>query len=310
MLTFTDRTNDPEPAARIALPKGYFEVPIRDKGCLEILGIKSEQLLDSHTITGEIICGGDGEIWQVNIRGVSVEDADRTFTIALAEGRLPLECVVYEGGTENEVDGVFVQADYFVYDRDGDGKDEYTSRTTFMSRDIGIRLELVDHADTRIEAESLTLEILQGDGRLSAIAPQEIPEWRSEARTHDQARVEEGLGTHIPGKVPSRFRFESSWRELGQNRDWLSIGWSSGYDYINVTVYRAELYPQADSDEAPLLDAEMTDDLLIAQFEYVDSDAGDVPGYRGRFAVDYGDGFIVQYSFKGVTPEEAARIMA
>lgn len=309
-LAFTDRNNDPEPVASIMLPKGHFELPIRDKSCLEVLGIESELLLDSYTITGEFICAGDGAIWRVNILGVSVEDAEKTFTIALAEDKLPLECIVYEDGTENKINGTSVQADYFAYDRDGDGKNEYISRTTFMNKDIGIRLEVVGRADTRMEAERLTLDILQGTGgRLSSVPPDEIPAWRSESLTLDKARAEEGFGTYIPAWVPEGFAFERAYREMGQNRDWLSTSWSSGYDYIDVMVYWAELYPQADSDNPPISAADLTDDLLIAQFEYVDNDAGDVAGYRGRFAVNYGDGFIVQYNFKGATPQEAVKML-
>ena len=46
---------------------------------------------------------------------------------------------------------------------------------------------------------------------------------------------------------------------------------------------------------------------------YVDGDKGDVPGWRFRFAVDYGweDGSftIVTYSIKGLSPQEAALVV-
>ena len=48
--------------------------------------------------------------------------------------------------------------------------------------------------------------------------------------------------------------------------------------------------------------------------KYVDSDAGDAPGWRGSFVVDYpaGDGgnpVHAVYSLKGLTPQQAAQVV-
>lgn len=310
LLTFNDRTNDPEPAMCIALPKGHFTRPISEDGCREVLGIVTllSWVMEPYTLTGEVICDGEGQVWQVTVRGVSAKDADKTFTITLAPGKLPVDCVVYESGIENEIDGVSVHADNWVFDRDGDGKDEYVSRTAFMNGDVGVRVEVVDHADTQTLAEATTLAILRGEGSsLSAVAPEEIPKWRSEKLTLNEARAEERLGEHLPLDIaiPSGFAFESAYRELGQGRDWLSASWSRGYGYIDVTVCRAEFYQKADSDQPPIPAADLTQGAIEGRMAYVDNDAGDIAGYRGRFAVDFGDGFVAEYSLKGVTPEEA-----
>ena len=141
------------------------------------------------------------------------------------------------------------------------------------------------------------------------LTPDAIPEWRSEALTLDEARREE-LGGWLPpdGTIPAGFGFDNAWVELGQGRDWLHAFWCKGYDYIDVTVYRRTeggRFPEAD-----LSVDEVTAQALEALGSYVDDDAGDTAGWRWlSLTVAFTDDVRVNYSLKGVTPEQAAELI-
>ena len=140
----------------------------------------------------------------------------------------------------------------------------------------------------------------------SSSHPAPIPAWRSEALTLAEAR-REGLGGWLPLEetIPAGFDFDNAWVELGQGRDYLSAYWYKGYDYIDVTVYRRTeggRFPEGD-----LSVDEVTAQALEALGSYVDDDAGDTAGWRWlSLTVAFTDDVRVNYSLKGVTPEQAA----
>ena len=140
----------------------------------------------------------------------------------------------------------------------------------------------------------------------SSSHPAPIPAWRSEALTLAEAR-REGLGGWLPLEetIPAGFDFDNAWVELGQGRDYLSAYWYKGYDYIDVTVYRRTeggILPRgrpaggSGHGGGPGGPGE-----LCGQRR------GDTPGWRWlSLTADFTDDVRVNYSLKGVTPEQAA----
>lgn len=308
---FSDCTDAPQAAASIALPEGSFTREMTGEEIARALGGEEEVPWSlcwaGFGLNGTVLYDGRGAVWQATITGVKGEDE---FTLRLSPGRLPVEDTIYDGMETRDYNGVEVSGYYAHYDRDGDGREEYVYHADFMSGDTGVRFMCV--SPDRNTAEQTTLHLMRAGAVLSGgfttehLVPEEIPAWRSEALSLEEAGRED-LGAYLPRAIPAGFRFEGAHRELGENRDWLSVGWSKGYDYIELTIRRAgtsasDVQPDFRSDE-------ISAQTLEAWGSYVDSDAGDTPGWRFLgLSVDFGE-VVVTYSIKGLTPQQASELV-
>lgn len=309
-----------ELAADMIMPGGTFKMQLTRDEMIGLLGGENDApwylMWSEYDVGGEAIYDGEGRLWRVTLSGR--EDGVNTFYMVIRPGTLPEDCMVLNE-EPTEINGVPVQGIKGQYSITDGAMGE--SRTlAFMAGEIGVRFTASNRSAENAEyLASLVANCYAGlpnaetlfSLSLAELNPfrGEIPEWRSEKLTLDEARTEEGFGKYVPTWVPEGFAFESAHRELGQGRDWLRVFWAGYYTDISVTINNEEFYDGSNGGGHTIPAADLTDDLLKAQFEYVDNDAGDVPGHRGRFAVDYGEGVIVEYSFKGVTPEEAAKIL-
>ncbi len=342
-IDYTDCTSRKTFAASIALPQGSFQEEMTAQEIIQALGGTEEVpwslLWAGFGLDGTVHYDGTGQVWQAVITG---ERGEESFTLVLAPDALPVNDVVYDGVEAVDYNGIPVYAYCVHYDRDGDGREEYVTTLEFLAGETGARFTYVSRdGDNYTWLPNVFAQrnaCPNGPLTVKHLVPAEIPEWRSESLTEAQAYQEE-LGAWLP-QAPAGFRFESAHRELGQDRDWLQVLWTQGYDYLDVTVSRpqeppacmepsrGDLYdvnrysiPWAASvpDEVmfggfqdPVFRAEeLTPEIIAARAFQIDQDLGDTAGWRyAAFSVWHGEeGILVHYDGKGPTPQELAALM-
>ena len=221
-------------AADIALPDGYFFRDLTDEGLASVWGMETlswegydPAALD---LQAELIYDGTGRVWCLELRGTLGESE---FILTLSPERLPPSCIVYEGGTTCDIYGTGVTALRFG------GHVEITFLRGAGETAVGARLEAngvteeMETLLTRIVSQSLRED---GVLQLDQLKTEDIPAWRSESLSEQQARAEVGFGEYLPETLPVGFAFEAAYRELGEDRNWLSATWYNGYDNLSVTV--------------------------------------------------------------------------
>lgn len=342
-VDFADGSRLDRLAADLALPDGYFFEDMTPEQIARMLGSGDElsYLLgwDDYDIAGCVTYGGDGSVYQAAITGTHADGT--TFTMQLSPGKVPPTCVVTSEEAETEIGGVPMQAVYHCYDRDGDGVDEYVYEFSMLPGAVGIRFEAAGEnsgSTERLATLAANWCARWTDGlALEHLTPQEIPEWRSDRLDSEAQARGEDLGAYLPAAIPQGFAFDAAWRELGQNRDYLSVYWYAGMREIQVTVSRPqeqpavmdtarpELYdtrlyeiPWADSvpdeareagfDDPAYAQRDLTADVLDARLYQV-QDAGDAAGYRLCMSIWHEDGVLVSYRAKGLTRSQAAALV-
>lgn len=237
-----------ESSMDIGYPKGYF---IRELSEAAIAGIWGQETLcwegllpsreNGYTVDGEVIYDGEGRPWVVQLH--VGDDSDDTLLIELSPGHLPPSCIAQDGGATCSVYGVPVSAyefkSYatisFLY---GEGKAAVGARISLYGT-----LEHWKELAARIVSQSLRED---GGLQLLSLATNDIPVWRSEELTEEEAYGE--FGAYLPKEAP--LAFECAWRELGEGRNWLNVSWMSGHQSLNVTVDQdAELHTLVHVDE-------------------------------------------------------------
>ncbi|SBV92195.1 conserved hypothetical protein [uncultured Eubacteriales bacterium] len=302
-----------EMAASIAFPDGWFEEVLTREELLYLLGGPGAErapaalLWGDYDVTGKAIYDGEGNLWRTVLTGVSRTDGRNSFTLTARPGAIPEDCLVDPKQASTEINGIQVYgSNRGRYGWDDSGAMGYIYKITLLAGEAGLRLEVYNMDEGRARelanAGANWFATAEQALWLDQTVPGEIPEWRSEELTLTEARTEE-LGRYLPESVPAGYSFEWAWRELGQGRDWLSARWNRGLREIEVTVTR-----EGYSTEDPIPRGDLTAEAVLARLEYVDSDAGDAPGWRGRFAVRYPDGVTAEYAVKGLSEEQAAAL--
>lgn len=254
---------------------------------------------------------------------ISGQREKTTIGLTLTPGRLPPVDVLYPEAVEQDypLNGAPVKA-YFVDLDNG----EYLYQAEAMSGDTGVRLDVT--GPDQEEAAHLVLCFLRaaaGQGDFTAKGLALTPD-SAVSRVDLVAGLEEAyadeLGRYVPRYVPEGFVYGSggihtAWNESGyQTIKTLAASWNHGYSYVDLVVHQSTerrsnfvLAPEEPGIAAGGITAGVLEDIGT----YVDGDKGDVPGWRFRFAVDYGweDGSftIVTYSIKGLSPQEAALVV-
>lgn len=221
---------------------------------------------DGYTLRGRALYDGQGQLVELTIWG---EQGRASFELELRLGGLPFTCCIdlSRGDELSEFNGVEVAGWSQVYDRDGDGQDDYICGSEFMTKnDIGVRFV---NRNSLIQAEygsggdiifgdmdlggactfnSLFVrQALTGGLYLDHLAVNgNIPAWREEEfSTLAQARQEVDFAPYLPTAEPEgysayagnkEFYGNLSYQEGRQNR--LFVRWSRGYDNVEVCVYR------------------------------------------------------------------------
>ena len=341
----------PEIAASIAMPKGWFEEPLtREQMAAMLAGADGSAVpwtlsWDGYDVTGRAVYDGMGNLWRVELSGVSREDGRNSFSLTAKPGGVPEDCAVDVNQKSTEINGIQVfGSNSGRYGWDDSGALGYVYKIVLLAGNVGVRFQAsnMDEEQAAMLADAAANTFARADGALCLDGlltwGGDIPEWRSESLTLDEAWAEPELGLHVPSDIPDGFTFGGASRELGQNRDYLSLWWEGYYTHISITIqrpfeeaavmdtddkkyYDQRLYtiPYCDSvpDEVmfggfqdPVFRYEdLTLDVIEARLTYADSDAGDISGYRGNFTVLYPDGLVARYSVKGVTPAEMAQML-
>ena len=236
-LVFTDDGYDA--ALDIALPKGYF---IRELTAEQIAAIWGQEALSwegaSPDVSGEVIYDGTGTPWVVRL-DAALDGV--TLRLELSPGRLPPQCTVIEGGETCDFYGTGVTAhafgDYATVDfLRGEGEAA-----------VGVRLTLNPATDALKELSRRAVsQSLRPDATLDLLflRTDDVPEWRSESLDEAQAYADATFGAYLPTDLPENYVFTGAWRELGDDRDWLSISWSDGQgNELNLEVSRPDTVP-------------------------------------------------------------------
>lgn len=236
-------TPAPEADASIALPKGYFEEALTPEDLAGIWGAGTWWEEAGWTLSGSALYGGTGELFWVSLSGEAGDQG--RFTLTMCPDQLPPTCIVADSDGITDVWGTEVSATRSYYDSDADQRPEYHYALSFLrdsGETVGARLELEATSDASAQAliEKALTQLLSPDQalRLRQLVPAEIPQWRSEQLTWEEAKLESGFEAYLPAQVPARFQFEEGWRELGQNRDYLTLLWTQGYDSIFLCIDR------------------------------------------------------------------------
>ncbi len=243
--------------------------------------------------------------------------------LTLTPGELPPAEVVCQGEEErvHPVTGVPVKA-YFLQLENG----SYCYRAECMSGDTGARLEVT--GPDQEEAAHLILCFLRKATQFnsSPLTTEGLSIQREHVRVENRRlSLEEAyggeLGDYLPRYVPldqGGAAGSAHWAETYKGeplRRTLYAGWNEGYSYLSVSVEQYTGEEDAAYHRIECLSAEkVTAQALEEILKYVDSDAGDAPGWRGSFVVDYpaGDGgnpVHAVYSLKGLTPQQAAQVV-
>lgn len=329
-----------EAAVDLALPEGAFEERLTREQMLYLLGGESAQdapwqlAWTGFDVTGAVLYDGEGRVWRITLQGVGREDVapwGGSFTVTLKPGALPEDCAIAPESEETVINGVT------VYTSSYGGAYE----AAFETGGVGFRI-WAGGGEAAV-AEGLVLTAANyfvspiGPVYLDRLVPEEIPVWRSQTLTLEEAREDPGFGAYLPAWVPEGFAFEEARREVGQDEDCLSALWCGYYTEIRVRVsrpdgevtvtertdparYDVRLYdfPYAETvpeeywqefDHPVFRAADLSAELLAARLKQVPGDSRDAASYRGNFSLLYEDGTVVEYNLKGVSPQDAARVL-
>jgi hypothetical protein len=217
---------------------------------------------DGYTLQGRALYDGQGQLMELWLWG---EQDRASFELELCPGALPITCCIdMDRGDEiSEFNGVKIAGWSQVYDRDGDGQDDYICGSEFMTKnDIGVRF-VNRNSLMRAEYEqdgSMDLggaqafnalfvrqALTDGGLYLDHLAENEnIPAWREESfSTLAQARQEADFAPYLPTAEPkgyNEFYGRLSYQEGHSNS--LFVRWSraGAYDDVEVAVYRDGYY--------------------------------------------------------------------
>ena len=215
---------------------------------------------DGYTLQGRALYDGQGQLMELWLWG---EQDRASFELELCPGALPFTCCIdaNRGDVISEFNGVSVAGWSQVYDRDGDGQDDYICGSEFMTKnDIGVRF-VNRNSLMRVEYEqdgSMDLggaqafnalfvrqALTDGGLYLDHLAENEnIPAWREESfSTLAQARQEADFAPYLPTAEPkgyNEFYGRLSYQEGHSNS--LFVRWSRGYDNVEVCIYRDGYY--------------------------------------------------------------------
>lgn len=211
---------------------------------------------DGYALHGHAWYDGQGQLTELTLWG---EKGRAGFELELRLGALPFTCCVDmdRGDKISEFNGVQVAGWSKVFDRDGDGLDDYICGSEFMTKnDIGVRFTSqnngaeADGVDGEAWFNTLFVrQALTEDGGLHLdhlMVNENVPAWREESfDTLAQARQEADYAPYLPTREPEGYSSYTGNKEFHGNlsyqegfRNRLFVRWSRGYDNVEVAVYR------------------------------------------------------------------------
>lgn len=295
---------------------------------------------DGYTLQGYSRYDSQGQFTELTIWG---EKDQASFELELRLGGLPLSCCIdLDRGDElSEFNGVEVAGWSQVYDRDGDGQDDYICGSEFMTKnDIGVRFTSQNNgkAEDGVDGEAwfnslFVRQALISDGGLyldHLMTNENIPAWREESfETLAQARQEADFAPYLPKSDPEgyeEFFGHLTYQEDRENT--LHVSWSRHYSSVIINIHREDTYAYnlVSPDEPELYDLRLypvpwcysvpeeyheTVDRPAFRAEDMSLDIvearwneNDMSGRIYSFDVLYPDGTLVSYRCNGMTAEQ------
>ena len=282
---------------------------------------------------------GDGGL--VFVEGTAATDSGGELYIQAAPGAVVLDCIFQTESQEaSEIDGVSVVAGYF--DDTNDGMTIYFAN--FTLEDVGYYVELKGGNAEMAMLPAVIDAIICGGKADFTVLHTQIPEWREDSLTLEEAYGDEEFGDYLPKEIPEGFAFEEATRifyegtEEREETNYLSCWWQNGYDEINWHVsylteedkkritavsdtvnYDLSLYPipwakSVPEDLMEIVDnpifeiEELTEDAVRAR-AYRVRETEDTDGYRMGFSVLYDGNVLVDVRIKGVNPETVYQML-
>ncbi len=325
-------------SASLAIPGHFWEELTEEETVAICPAAKNIEGYGNLTLTAHY--NGDGV--PVFVEGTAEKETGGDIYLQIAPGEVVLDCVFVTDTQEvSEINGVSVVAGCF--DDTTDGKAVYFAE--FMIEDIGYYLKLTGGKAEMALLPALIDEIIcGGKADFSALHPQ-IPEWREDSLTLEEAYQDEEFGKWMPKEIPEGFGFEEARRVYYEGThertetNYLSVCWFKGMEEISWDVsylteeertritavsdtanYDLSLYPipMAESVpeelweivENPIFEiGDLTEEAVWAR-AYQIEEQGDTDGYRMRFSVLYPGDVLVGISVKGVDPERVYQMLA
>ena len=346
ILSFPQVENVQQDVNRQYVPGYFTEAP--DSEALSIfLGGLPDAFPDWQV---QALVGYSGEGEAIEMTAEMTSSAHPHVSLRLESGTARCYPLPEDGASESYVGAVRVVSGQFPVGEDGTSC-YYATVSSLSDTDLSITLEGVSATeDAAVWIDQMVQQILSATvneesrtGDLSLFTPTQIPQWRDERLTLQQARADRDFGSHLPAALPEGFAYEGeqpAHRVLGQNRNDLSIlayrTGSSGYCEISVrysydskgrTVVKQEqvesydltpyAIPWADTMpesmretlENPLF---FFDDLTLEMVQkrcYHWDDQGDGDGTRCRFSVQFADGVVAEIWTKGLEAEEIFQLL-
>lgn len=248
-----------------------------------------------------------GTLWEATIHGIN--DAHMYFNLQLAPGEIPLADIVYPDAQPQDYAGTGVPVTVYCVQE----SEFYRYYAEFMCGDTGVRF-LVSGSQDRERSAQMVRDLLATAIGLKThpfttehlAVREEAVYFRGRTLTLEEAYAQ-ALGQYFPQYLPGGFTATTGhWSESPMNAfTRLSATWDNGgYESITLWVVQAE---EGMDTDAPILPAgEITPAALEEVGEYVDTDRGDVPGWRYHFTVEYPGSVWATYRIKGLSPQEAA----
>lgn len=268
-IFYPDITDRPEAAADRAYAPGSFTVDLDWEDIQSIFcgasgqpeaGLSASEHLElpwmlfwgGYTVSGHAMYDGQGQLMELTILG---EKDLSGFTLELRLGALPFTCCIDldRGDQSSDVFGTKVAGWSKVYDRDGDGLDDYLCGSEFMTQNsIGVRFQNRGNSleDASLFNSLFVRQALAEDGGLyldHLETAGSVPVWREdEFSTLAQAREEIDFALYLPAREPAGFRAAEFYGRLSYqegHKNMLFARWSQGYDEVDVCVYRDGYHP-------------------------------------------------------------------
>ena len=209
---------------------------------------------DGYEVRGSAWYDGQGKLVEATIWG---ELDQNSFTLRLSPGSVPFDCVVNPDRTVSDVLGVPVSGWSQVYDRDGDGQDDFICASKFTTENgIGVRFENCnstmqaeyrDNGDMTLGGAQVFNTLLVRQALTAGLyldhlsTAETIPAWREETfDSLEQARLESGFTFYLPEEAPAgygEFSGHLSYQEDTSNTLWVRWSKAGTYDDVEVAVY-------------------------------------------------------------------------
>ncbi len=308
---------------RKQFPPGYFTEKLTAETLQSVLG-------DAATLgSWDVQAGFSGEGNTIDLYASLLFSSGTAATIQMANGPVLIDYRFPNEPTITTVHGTEVVAGYW---QDDPSSAQFLYYASFQIGATGYYMEITGKEEVKDELTLLvnTL-ILQGAVDLTVITPSNIPEWREETLSWEQAGKEMALGSYVPAQTIDNLGFDFARRTINQQQNDLSLHYYHGMHSLNwrihylneenkkriVAIAQTETYdlslypiPRADSipDELRLIVEDpifRVEDLTLETVltrAYKMQDAGDTSEYRMHFSVLYGT-ILVGIDAKGVQPE-------